>query len=36
VPLGYEIWRQINGFPPALSEQDAKLDKGVKKLIPKL
>jgi multidrug resistance efflux pump len=36
VTLGYEIWRQINGFPPALSEQDTKVDKGVKKLIPKL
>ena len=20
VPLWYEIWRQVNGFPPALSE----------------
>lgn len=36
VPLGYEVWRQINGFPPALPEQDKKDEKGVKKLIPKL
>lgn len=36
VPLGYEIWRQINGFPPVIPDQDTKVDKGVKKLIPKL
>ena len=23
VPLGYEIWRQLNGFPPSLSKDDA-------------
>jgi multidrug resistance efflux pump len=24
VPLGYEIWRQLNGFPPVLSEEEPK------------
>ena len=23
VPLGFEMWRQFNGFPPALSEDKA-------------
>jgi hypothetical protein len=28
VPLGYEVWRRMNGFPPAFnSEQDAKATK---------
>ena len=28
VPLGYEVWRRMNGFPPALdSQQDAKTAK---------
>jgi adhesin transport system membrane fusion protein len=26
VPLWFEIWRQINGFPPLVSGEDAKLD----------
>jgi multidrug efflux pump subunit AcrA (membrane-fusion protein) len=26
VPLWFEIWRQINGFPPLLAGDDAKLD----------
>lgn len=26
VPLWFEIWRQINGFPPVVSEKDGKLD----------
>jgi hypothetical protein len=26
VPLWFEIWRQINGFPPVVSNQDGKLD----------
>jgi hypothetical protein len=26
VPLWFEFWRQINGFPPLLSGDDAKLD----------
>ena len=38
VPLGYEIWRQLNGFPPSLtSPEDArKDDKGSKVPLPKL
>ena len=28
VPLGYEVWRRMNGFPPALkSKQDTKISK---------
>lgn len=26
VPLWYEIWRQINGFPPVVTDKDGKLD----------
>jgi len=26
VPLWFEIWRQLNGFPPLVSNQDGKLD----------
>lgn len=26
VPLGYELWRQFNGFPPQLSESPAKTE----------
>lgn len=26
VPLWFEVWRQINGFPPLLTGEDAKLD----------
>jgi len=26
VPLWFEIWRQINGFPPVVSDKDGKLD----------
>ena len=22
VPLGYEIWRQLNGFPPSVSKKE--------------
>ena len=22
VPLGYEIWRQLNGFPPVVDQED--------------
>ena len=29
VPLGYELWRQINGFPPLPS-----VDKGEKPMLP--
>jgi len=30
VPLWFEIWRQINGFPPVVSNADGKLDPTVK------
>ena len=30
VSLGYELWRQLNGFPPALSSIEAKSDPGDK------
>jgi hypothetical protein len=26
VPLWYEIWRQINGFPPAIAMGEQKID----------
>jgi multidrug resistance efflux pump len=26
VPLWFELWRQINGFPPVVNDQDGKLD----------
>ena len=26
VPLWFELWRQINGFPPMISNADGKLD----------
>ena len=28
VSLGYEIWRQMNGFPPTVSQEDRKADSG--------
>ncbi|MEN0110824.1 MAG: HlyD family efflux transporter periplasmic adaptor subunit, partial [Planctomycetota bacterium] len=37
VPIGYEIWRQLNGFPPALPEEQAgSLDKPAKPPKPKI
>jgi multidrug resistance efflux pump len=33
VPLGYEVWRQINGFPPSIADAEDKLPKPP---IPKL
>ncbi|QDU92515.1 HlyD family secretion protein [Lignipirellula cremea] len=34
VPLGYEIWRQLNGFPPVISkEEPGKQEKGEKKKV---
>jgi multidrug resistance efflux pump len=30
VALGYELWRQLNGFPPALPSPDAPADSGEK------
>jgi multidrug resistance efflux pump len=30
VSLGYELWRQLNGFPPALSTRDDKSESGGK------
>jgi hypothetical protein len=35
VPLGYEIWRQLNGFPPTISDS-APGDKEKKAEKPKL
>ncbi|WP_253157268.1 HlyD family secretion protein [Stieleria tagensis] len=38
VPLGYEIWRQLNGFPPIVAEDtpsEAKSDKAPKVKLPK-
>ena len=36
VPLGYEIWRQLNGFPPVVAEEAPKKDdKGSKVKLPK-
>lgn len=34
VPLGYEIWRQFNGFPPALLGDDAPKVEGAKAKAP--
>ncbi len=38
VPLGYEIWRQLNGFPPTVADEepDKEKDKGSKVKLPKL
>ncbi|WP_339941817.1 HlyD family secretion protein [Novipirellula rosea] len=40
VPLGYEIWRQLNGFPPVVANnepnQSKDKDKGRKVKLPKL
>lgn len=38
VPLGYEIWRQLNGFPPIISDQEPKesKEKPSKVKLPKL
>ncbi|TWU55889.1 HlyD family secretion protein [Rubripirellula reticaptiva] len=38
VPLGYEIWRQLNGFPPvvAVDEPGKDKDKGSKVKLPKI
>jgi hypothetical protein len=30
VPLGYEIWRQINGFPISISDSEPSQDKPAK------
>jgi multidrug resistance efflux pump len=35
VPLGYEIWRQLNGFPPVVATQEPKTEKAAKVNIPK-
>lgn len=35
VPLGYEIWRQLNGFPPVIADDEPKKDKGSKVKLPK-
>ncbi|MGB7328243.1 MAG: HlyD family efflux transporter periplasmic adaptor subunit [Rubripirellula sp.] len=38
VPLGYEIWRQLNGFPPVVAEDEPgkDKDKGSKVKLPKM
>lgn len=37
VPLGYEIWRQLNGFPPVVAENEPQAkDKTGKLKLPKL
>lgn len=38
VPLGWEIWRQLNGFPPIVADEapTPKADKGSKVPLPKL
>ncbi|MEM1070572.1 MAG: HlyD family efflux transporter periplasmic adaptor subunit [Planctomycetota bacterium] len=35
VPLGYEIWRQLNGFPPTLTDGAPKEKKAEKPKLPK-
>ncbi len=35
VPLWYEVWRRLNGFPPVISDQ-GKSDSGSKTKVPKL
>jgi multidrug resistance efflux pump len=38
VPLGYEIWRQLNGFPPTVADKEpsGSKDKGGKVKLPKI
>lgn len=40
VPLGYEIWRQLNGFPPVVADDEPnkskEKDKGSKVKLPKM
>ncbi|MCA9193419.1 MAG: toxin secretion protein, partial [Planctomycetales bacterium] len=36
VTLGYEIWRQLNGFPPTVADQEPGKDKGNKVKLPKI
>ncbi|WP_182864919.1 HlyD family secretion protein [Stieleria mannarensis] len=35
VPLGYEIWRQLNGFPPVVADDEPKSGKAAKVKLPK-
>ncbi|QEF99820.1 Type I secretion system membrane fusion protein PrsE [Stieleria maiorica] len=35
VPLGYEIWRQLNGFPPVVADDEPKSGKTAKVKLPK-
>jgi hypothetical protein len=35
VPLGFEVWRQLNGFPPGKSEPDKAKEKEKEPKIPK-
>lgn len=34
VALGYELWRQLNGFPPVVAEDEPDQPKGDKKKVP--
>ena len=34
VALGYELWRQLNGFPPVVAEDEPDQLKGDKKKVP--
>jgi len=36
VPLGYEIWRQLNGFPITISDSEPSGDKGKETKMPKM
>jgi hypothetical protein len=31
VPLGFEVWRQLNGFPATVAESTEAVDSGAKK-----
>lgn len=35
VPLWYEVWRNMNGFPPAIEQEDGEKDKAKKPKLPK-
>ena len=36
VALGYELWRQLNGFPPVVAEEAPEGKSGEKEKKPKL
>ena len=35
VPLGYEVWRQLNGFPPTVAKDEPGKEKESKVKLPK-